>query len=52
MKPDKKYTEVLKFTKLIASLTEGCAPSAGYMEELIKRAKKALKHFENESSTK
>lgn len=36
------HTAALKFTQKIAKLQRGCAPSAGFMEELILEARKAL----------
>lgn len=35
-------TEFEKFTRLIANLEIGCAPSVGYFEELILKARKAI----------
>ena len=38
-----KATKCIKFCEKIAKLEKGCAPSAGYMQELIEDAENALK---------
>lgn len=35
-------TEMQKFVKKIADMTPGCAPSAGYMEKIIQKARRIL----------
>lgn len=38
-----RTTRCITFCKKIASMEKGCAPSAGYMQELITEAENALK---------
>ena len=39
-----------KFCKRISSIQTGCAPSVGYMEELILYARKAIEEYEKSVS--
>lgn len=43
MKADRTITKVIKFCQRIAKIEKGCAPSAGYMQELIEEAEKVFK---------
>lgn len=43
MKADRTIVRAIKFCQKIAKIEKGCAPSAGYMQELIEEAEKVFK---------
>lgn len=43
MKTDRTIAKAIKFCQKIAKIEKGCAPSAGYMQELIEEAEKVFK---------
>lgn len=43
MKADKIAAKAIKFCQRIAKMEKGCAPSAGYMQELIEAAENVFK---------
>lgn len=43
MKADRTIAKAIKFCQKIAKIEKGCAPSAGYMQELIEEAEKVFK---------
>lgn len=43
MKADKRAARAIMFCERIANIQKGCAPSAGYMQELIEEAQNILK---------
>ncbi|TCO88130.1 hypothetical protein EV202_12713 [Bacteroides heparinolyticus] len=43
MKADRTVAKALRFCQRIARMEKGCAPSAGYMQEIIEEAEKVFK---------
>lgn len=43
MKADRTIAKAIKFCQKIAKIEKGCAPSAGYMQELIEEAENVFK---------
>jgi hypothetical protein len=43
MKADRIIAKAIKFCQKIAKIEKGCAPSVGYMQELIEEAEKVFK---------
>lgn len=43
MKADRTVAKALRFCQRIAQMEKGCAPSAGYMQEIIEEAEKVFK---------
>ena len=43
MKADRTVAKAIRFCQKIAKIEKGCAPSAGYMQELIEEAENVFK---------
>ena len=43
MKADRTIAKAIRFCQKIAKIEKGCAPSAGYMQELIEEAENVFK---------
>jgi len=43
MKADRIAARAISFCERVAKMEKGCAPSAGYMQELIEEAERVLK---------
>ncbi len=43
MKADRTVAKALRFCQRIARMEKGCAPSVGYMQEIIEEAEKVFK---------
>jgi hypothetical protein len=49
MNSEKTESELLAFTQYVAGLELGCAPSVGFMEQIILKARKAVESEKDKS---